>query len=185
MSGAAKRLIGILISLTLFIGAIIIFSSLLIPVYREIQELRGEKISLENLLKAEEQSVVTASRLLAESRDFASLKDSLSLVLPLDENIPGLINQLQGIAKISGVAIESLALEQLPLKPAVKESVEPLGTIRVSLRLRGSYESVKLYLQFLETNIRIIDVNSLSVIGGAAKEPVLNYSLVVDTYYQR
>ncbi|MBI3088872.1 MAG: hypothetical protein HYY99_01285, partial [Candidatus Colwellbacteria bacterium] len=44
------------------------------PAYRDIQQLRGEKKSLEAVIAEEEQLVVTAGRLLNESRNAADLR---------------------------------------------------------------------------------------------------------------
>lgn len=185
MRPASKRLITILISLALLIGAVILFSSLIVPEYGEIQQLRGEKKSLDAVVEEEERLVDIATQLLAQYQSAAELRNSLSLVLPQDEALPGTINQIQGIAKSAGVTVAGINVEPLPLDYARASSiVEPAGGFRATVRVIGSYEALKSYLQLLETNIRIIDVDSITISGGGGKGP-LTTSLIIKTYYQR
>lgn len=185
MRPATKRLISILVSLGFLIGAIVFFSSLVLPAYRDVQQLRGEKKSLETVIKEEEQLVTTANRLLAEYQSAANLRDSLSLVLPREEAVPEMIHQVQGIAKSTGITVEGINVENLPLEHSRTSSiVEPVGSFKVTVRLRGSYEALRGYLQAIETNMRIIDVDSIAVSGGGEKG-LLTANLVLRTYYQR
>lgn len=185
MRPATKRLLSVLVSLALLIGAIVFFSSAVIPAYKDIQQLRGEKKSLEAVVGEEEQLVATAGRLLSESRNAAELRQSLSAVLPREEAVPGMINQVQGIAAATGVTVEGINIETLPLDySTVSSSVEPVGSFKVTVRLVGSYEALKTYVQSLETNVRIIDVDSVAISGGGARTP-LKVDLVLRTYYQR
>ena len=63
--------------------------------------------------------------------------------------------------------------------------VRPLGTLRLSLRLVGSYPAFKDFIRGLETNIRAMDVVSMKVeqSGGRGSDSFA-YALVADTYYQ-
>ena len=185
MRSATKRLISVLVSLGFLIGAIIVFSSLVLPAYRDVQQLRGEKKSLETVVEEEEQLITTANRLLTEYQSAANLQNSLSLVLPREEALPGMINQIQGIAKSTGVTIEGMNVENLPLEHSRTSSiVEPVGSFKVTIRVKGDYTALRSYIQSLETNVRIIDVDSFALSSGGAAGP-LTVDLVLRTYYQR
>ena len=82
MKPATKRLFAVLASMAFLIGALVLFSSLLIPAYGQIQELRGEKKSLDAVLEEEERLVATASQLLNQYQDATELRNNLPLVLP-------------------------------------------------------------------------------------------------------
>ncbi|HEY4498383.1 MAG TPA: type 4a pilus biogenesis protein PilO [Candidatus Paceibacterota bacterium] len=186
MSGQTKRFLGVILTLAFFVGAVSFYSSLVVPSYREVQELRAERRSLARLVEEERSIVESVNRLLGQYQSISDFQRSLSLVLPTEEEVPGIINQLQGIARTSGVAIDSLELDALPIEPVKSSSViEPIGKLRVDLRLRGNYSAIKSYLAALATNIRIMDVDSLRVEGGGTNDNVLNYTLTVNTYYQR
>ena len=81
--------------------------------------------------------------------------------------------------------MESLNINLLPLG-AVSQSkvIKPPAVVQVSFTLKGSYASIKEYIEALETNVRIMDVKTLAVQGGTEGE-VLTYNVVVDAYYQR
>ncbi len=185
MRPATKRLFSILASSGLLIGTIIFFSSAVMPEYKNIQQLRGEKKSLDAVVGEEDRLINTASQLLNEYQNAANLRDNLSLVLPREEALPGMINQIQGIARSTGVTIEGINVENLPLTHSEKSSiVEPVGSFKATVRIRGSYEASRSYVQSLETNVRIIDVDSFAVSGGGGAGP-LTTNLVLRTYYQR
>jgi len=162
----------------------VMFSSLVLPAYSEVQTLRGEKRALEDVVKEEEQFVGAASRLLQQYESAADLRRNLSLVLPVKEDVPGAVNQLQGIARATGATIEAVNIELLPLQPQKSTSVEPAGSLKINLRLRGSYGSLKSYVQAVETNVRVFDVDSFIVSEGGTSGPV-KANMVIRTYYQR
>ncbi|MDP3991563.1 MAG: type 4a pilus biogenesis protein PilO [Candidatus Colwellbacteria bacterium] len=185
MKPATKRLVSILISLVFLVGAVILFTSLVLPAYRTIQELRGEKSALAAVFEKEEKLVKAAGRLLNEYQNARDVRDTLSLVLPTEEATSGIINQVQGIAKTTGVAVDGINVEAAPLEFQDTGSVaEPVGILKITVRLRGSYEGLRSYIQSIETNVRIIDVDSFVVVGGSTKDP-LSANLVIRTYYQR
>ena len=185
MKPATKRLFAVLASMAFLIGALVLYSSLLVPAYGQIQELRGEKKSLDAVLEEEERLVATASQLLNQYQNATELRNNLSLVLPREEAVPGIINQVQGIAKATGVTIEGVNVEVLPLEHSKTGPVaEPYGSFRVSVRTMGNYEAIRSYVQSLETNIRIIDIDSVAISGGGTKGPI-KADFVLKTYYQR
>ncbi len=185
MRPATKRLFSILASSGLLIGAIILFSSTVMPEYKNIQQLRGEAQSLDAVVGEEERLINTASQLLNEYQNAADLRDNLSLVLPREEALPGMVNQIQGIARSTGVTIEGINVENLPLTHSQTSSiVEPVGSFKVTVRLKGDYGALRSYTQSLETNARIIDVDSMAISGGGTKGP-LTINLVLRTYYQK
>ena len=51
MKPATKRLGAILVSLVFLVGAVTLFTSLVLPAYRIVQELRGEKNALAAVVK--------------------------------------------------------------------------------------------------------------------------------------
>ncbi|MBI2010649.1 MAG: type 4a pilus biogenesis protein PilO [Candidatus Colwellbacteria bacterium] len=186
MTAANKRLLSVLLTLGFFIGAVALYSSLVVPAYKEVSELRAERQSMIQLVEEERAVVEAINRLLSQYQSISDFQRGLSLVLPVTEDVPGIVNQLQGIAKTNGVAMDSLNLEVLALEPVKGGNVaDPLGQLRVDLTLRGDYTAIKAYLAALATNIRIMDVGSLKITGGGTSNNVLNYNLTVETYYQR
>ena len=184
MKPAVKRLIGVFGSLALLIGALTVFSVLILPVSNTIQELRGEKVALSELYNQERATVETIRGIFEQFGGVSNLQDTLSLALPTQEDVPSIVNQINGIAKASGVIIDAIDLKLLPINVSSQDDAfKPVGTVRITLGLEGAYESIKLYLDSIETNVRIMDVQMFEVEGGTESE-VLKYIVEIDAYYQ-
>jgi len=168
------------------IAAVVVYSKLVSPAYYEIQQLRDKRVSSLKFLQEQNDAIDEVKRILNEYQSLTQIQENISLALPNRESVPSIINQLQELAKINDLNIESLSLQYPPFKSSAADSlIKPLGTVRVTMRLNGDYGSLQPYLVDLETNIRIIDVYSLNIEGGAIPgKTKLIYNLVLDTYYQ-
>lgn len=185
MKPSSKRLIGISLSLVFLIGTVSVLTVFILPTTETIQQLRGEEVALSELYDTELERVETVRQVFEQFGGISNLQDTLSLALPIKEDVPSIINQVNGIAKISGIVIDSIDLQLLPIRSTSQESaIRPVGTVRIILDIQGAYESIKLYLQALETNVRIMDVQKLNVQGGADESQVLKYNIIIHAYYQ-
>ena len=60
-----------------------------------------------------------------------------------------------------------------------------MGTLKVNLKIFGTYEGLKTFLGELEKNIKVMDVKTLKIDQvGKAEQNLFSYTLAVDTYYQ-
>jgi Tfp pilus assembly protein PilO len=185
MKPAAQRLVGILSSLALFIGTLIVYSSLVLPVYREIQNLRGEKAAKAVVLQEQEDSVAAIESLLQKYNSISDLRQSINQTLPSEEEVAAVVNQIQGIASSNGVFLNSLSIKSLSA-PTNKEETSlagPVGSMRILVEMVGDYSALKNFLAAIETNIRIMDVYSVQVANGGTVGPY-TYQIEIDTYYQ-
>lgn len=186
MKPSTYRILSILGSVVLFSAAIFAYTSFIQPAYREIRTLQDKRQSSEDLLKRQENAMVAVKQLSDKYQSLTDLRDVLSMSLPLGERIPEIINQFQGIAQADKIIIESLSLQYLPMVSAPADSgVESLGTIKIMARVSGPYKSINSFLDALQNNVRIMDINSIKVERGVARgNDMLTYNLTVDTYYQ-
>ena len=185
MKPAAQRLIGILSSLALVVASLFVYSSLLIPKYKDIQNLRGERVALGGLLSEEEQAIEAVKKLVRQYSSIADLRDSLAVTLPGEEGTASIVNQFQGIASSNGILMSSLSIKPLAIQPArFEDIVRPVGALRISMNLIGNYESLKEYLKAIETNVRIMDVQSIQIDNAGLNSGPYEYQVEVDTYYQ-
>ena len=184
MKSSAKRLYGILLSLLILIVSLVGYSSMLVPKYEDIQELRGERDSLNELVQKERDSVDAVKRLIKEYSSTSNLGDSLSIALPDEQNIASAVNQIRGIADSNNMLMISFALKPLSVDArAIDSIVQPVATVRMSIDLLGDYDSLQAYLRALETNIRLMDIKSITIGEGGTDGPY-EYQIEVDTYYQ-
>ncbi len=187
MKATTKRFYSLVGSIALFASALFIYSSLIQPEYANIQTLRGEREAKQQLLLDYKSTSTALNDLLQKYKSFSELQNTLSMSLPLGDESSQVFNQVQGIATLSKVRLDSLSLQYLAIDYANKGSsvIKPIGKLRITMKLIGRYEDFKNFLSTIETNVRIIDVISLGLEGGALSRGAnLNYNLVVDTYYQ-
>ena len=185
MKPAAARLLGIFAGLLLLVGSIVVYSSLLVPKYEEIQQLRGERHTLDAVLAEEQQAVNAVKQLLSQYSSVASLRDSLAVTLPGQEEVADIVNQLQGIAASNGMLMESLSMKPLAISTRNADSiVQPIGTLRIHAELIGDYAGLRAYLAALETNVRIMDIELLEITGAGTGNGPYRYDIEIDTYYQ-
>ncbi len=121
---------------------------------------------------------------------------------------------MEGIAENDNVSITSVAIGNPVINVSkaasandagsAAQAVKPLGSFTLGLVGLASYEDLKNFLSQIETNIRIFDVQSLSMspvpvvavlpVGGASgknasstapvSHDLFNYNVVIKTYYQ-
>ncbi len=186
MKPSTKRIMTLVLSIALIVMALFLYVQYVKPAYDEVQGLRATKASQAQYYTDQSQAVASINDLLARQQNKKTLRDDISLRLPLKESVADIISQLQAISQETGILIQSVGLEYLPVTKNQSASfVKGLGTLRLNVRLFGAYEPFKQFLDGLETNIRIMDVASLKASqAGKAGQDVQTYNLTVDTYYQ-
>ena len=192
MKASTKRFASILGTLALIIASVAIYVVLLKPVYSGdikdiknpgVQQLRGEQKALGELKKQTEQTIKEFQNIKKQYESLEQL-ERFNLSLPDNEEIPTLINQLQNISQASGLKIENISLQKMPFKSSADKNVlqKPLGTLRINLQMNGSYDAIKSFLEGIETNLRLMDAQSLKL--SKSQKGGFNYNISVDTYFQ-
>lgn len=177
-----------LASLILLIGAIFVYSTLLKPAYDEVNQLRGDLASKSEVLEDQKKVVAKVKELLSQTQTLESAKKAVSLVLPNREEYPTLINQLSSLARTDGLTLESINLSKSTFGRTISQSADKtpvVSVLQASLSVKGPYQSLKNFIQKLETNIRVMDLKKITVIPGAeGSGDNFSYNLVVNVYYQ-
>lgn len=181
MQQSTKRILSLLLTGVFFVAALVIYANLIRPEYKETQKLRGSLIAKTNLFDEQKQIISQVQNLLAQYQGAAKLQEVVSLALPLDESVSTLFQQIFTISQFNRVAIQSFALRTLAIQPT------GLGTVQMELKLSGSYESVKAFLQMLETNVRVMDVSQLAAQSAdpLKRKDLLSFNTIINAYYQQ
>lgn len=93
--------------------------------------------------------------------NYSRVKNDLDLVeesLPLDPDLPILIKQLESLARLSSVVVESVRFDKTNLQGEIE--TEKGMAVGFSLSLTGSYENLKNFLNSSDTLRKIISVES-------------------------
>ena len=186
MKASIKRFLSILLAILMFVASLFVYSTLIRPAYSEIKSLRAEIAGRLELISKNEVSIQQVKKLLTEYQDIAKVQETISLILPLEQNTSQGVNQIDGLSKLNKLTIDFLSIQQLAIKPSTQPGlVKGLGVLRYNFRLTGTYESLKSFIQAVETNISLMDLVSLKI-EPATKSAKDNFSYTVnmDTYYQ-
>jgi len=185
MKESTKRLVVSLGSLFFIASSLYVFAALINPMLAEIQRLRGTKQATIILLTDYEAAIKALDSVLAQYKDKAFLQDAFSTILPPEENIPSLLNQLYGLANLKGVLVDSVEFQKLPAQIMETDPlVKPRGVIQATIRCVSNYENMKRYLGALETNIRLINITSVNITEGFKEDPILSYTITIEAFYQ-
>jgi Tfp pilus assembly protein PilO len=187
MKASTKRAASLLLTAVLFVASLFVYATLIRPEYNTVTLLRGELTSKTDFLAKQQAAISDVQQLLAQYQGVARLSESLSMALPNKENVSSILSQITAIAQSSGIAVQSVGITYLPLKPANASIslARGIGTLRLNIEMAGSYAALKKFMQSLETNIRVMDVQTLTIDPiGRSDQDLFSYSLNVDTYYQ-
>lgn len=117
--------------------------------------------------------------------NYARIEKDLDLVnesLPLDPDLPILIKQLESLARLSSVAIESVRFEKTNLQGEIE--TEESQASGFSVTLVGDYKNLKDFLSSLDTLRRIISVKSFGFTSKTEEEiQLLILSISAEAHY--
>lgn len=188
MKIATKRFLSILISILLLVGALFIYSSLIRPAYSEIKGLRSEVATRLRMIAEYKEAISQIQKVLEDYQDVFQLRETISLILPNNQNLAQAVYQLNGLAGINKLTIDKITSRVLAIKPSIyPDLIKGVGTLRISFTLSGNYENFKSFIHNLETNMTLMDLADLKI------EPVSRarigennffYMATIDTYYQ-
>lgn len=180
------------------IGALFVFFSLIQPAYRESQEVKGQILSKENALKNEQSAATQVQNLLEQYRGDQSPQLAVSSALPLTNDQSEVVHQLQSLASMNQLAVQSIAVSQPAARPlgqtapagrggvaSTASLVKPVGVVSIQMRVSGPYASFRAFLEHIETNIRVTDVSAIVIAPvGTSSQDFYNFDLTLSTYYQ-
>lgn len=188
-------IISIVISILVFVFAIN-------PFYKEVSLLKSDinvyNTALNNstnLLKTEDSLIKTYNEIKDEDKN------------RLDNFLPSSVNNIQFILEIERIAnLHNMPIKDIKFEPigsglnaagsntivsSVSSDNRPYGVFPIEFTTEGKYDSFSLFLKDLESNLRLVDVKSISFTVPDNTGKVLNgidpnvykYSVKVETYW--
>ncbi len=192
MKETAKRNISLILVIVFFGAAMIVFFTLSWPNLTKVFDLNFILNESKKEYEIQSQSLQLAKSIIEQYRNLNNVNQAISLTMPKTDEIYNIIVQLNKIAESSGMSIEGVSLKEVinnELETSNQNLIKPYQTISINISLKGSYESFKTWLESVETNIRLMDVKSVSL-GGASLSPdkqtnnFFNFNVNLDIYYQ-
>ena len=173
----------LILPLILFIAAAAIIFWVLLPLWHSTQAALELKKGNENNLAQRKQLAANLERLIGQYNERASDLASFSKAIPVGQNIPELLINLEALASENGLIFSGVNFKPEDLKaPGIK-------TLIMEIKVKGSYPAFQNYLKGMEKSLRLFDVTSISFNGIAPGQVNVNlnnleFNLSVNTYYQ-
>ncbi|MEK7178409.1 MAG: type 4a pilus biogenesis protein PilO [Patescibacteria group bacterium] len=167
----------------LFIAAAVIIFWVLLPLWQSTQAALELKKENENNLAQREKLTANLERLIGQYNERASDLASFSKAIPVGQNIPELLINLEALASENGLIFSGVDFKPKDLKaPNVK-------TLIMEIKIKGSYSAFQNYLKAVEKSLRLFDVTRVSFNGIAPGQANANlnnleFNLLINTYYQ-
>lgn len=184
MKNSTKRIISIFISLILFIASLIVYVYLIKPSYGGVLKKKGELAAKEKQYQ-EYKGIIDKVKETVESyqNSYGDARGSISLILPSSPEISRLVAQISGLSSGNSLALQNLGAREgnliISKEPGL---VKNIGTVKITFNLSGSYEGIRAFLDGIEKNVRIFDVNDVKIQKTSGN--VLSVNFDVDAYYQ-
>lgn len=183
MRQSFKGSFSIILAAVFFIGALFIYADFIKPTYSDIKNKQGEKSQKEAEYNKFKTLFEQNQQILSSFENYQNLYNSILIMLPTNPNISQAIYQINGIASASGMSIKSISTSEAAITPSSSTLIGGRGTTKINLKLNGTYESFKAFLERVETNIRIFRVSSIRVEKFGASN-FLDFNMELDAFYQ-
>lgn len=145
--------------------AVGLFFSYLDPGYKALQALQVQESRLDEVLTGSKSLQEKRQALLARYSAFSD-QDIARLLKVLPDNVDNvrLIIDVDGVAARHNLTLSSFNFSQ-PARAQTGSgpAEDELGTVQLSLIVSGSYADIKSFLYDLESSLRLLELQSLSV----------------------
>ena len=141
---------------------------------------------------AKQEFAADVDALLANYNSAESNLNRLSDALPETPEKPQILSTVESLAIANGLVLSSVTLEQSAnsapqavIDPTVNQptTAPTQQEVRLSLSLAGTHDSVRSFLDALEKNLRLFDVQILTI-SEADVAGQVDFQVSIETYYQ-
>lgn len=174
------------ITIAILIAIVLVVKFLIMPAYEDVSSLRAVRdekkdiiIELGNFIKK-----------IAEWRDnFAKFEEGrakMNLALPSGEDFPNLIVSLENLAGSSGVILGSIDFGAAVRGRSIAAKSDEVNALAsdLTIQVSGTYEAFKAFLDKVESNARVVDIQSISFSSNTDKAGIFDFTILAKVYRQ-
>ncbi len=184
----------------LFLGALLGGYLLILPRYQDLQAQKADLQSKRDFFQQRSAQLQSVQEMVGELETKRQALTVLDEALPMAPRIPELLANLDALAKQSGLLIDNLQITPAPTLAELASgqevtkvlrlekllaSTKNLGVMQLNIKLLGLYPNLKIFLQNLEQNLRLMDADSIVISQTGENSSAHEYVLRVQTYYQK
>ncbi|MEX2411138.1 MAG: type 4a pilus biogenesis protein PilO [Candidatus Paceibacterota bacterium] len=186
MRASTKRILSILLSGLFLIGLILVATVLIKPAFEEANTQKSILYSKQQILNNQTNAVTQIKGLVQKFQEFSQLQSTVNLAIPTNEDTTRILNQLDAISRASGASLDRVEIFPLVFRSTSNELTRRLGALEIDMGISGSYAEIKNFMEFLETNVRVFNVEEMLVEPFQIDENTQEFEvlLIVETYFQ-
>lgn len=166
-----------------FIGASLIAFGLalfwVLP-YREYQKISNLKSAIEERDALIAERTETASRVKKFMQTFQQRGadiQNLTSVIPTNRGTPEMLSAIETISRTSGISIDTIGFGSGQNSAEARYNI-----MSINIEGKGSYASLRTFLDALERNIRLIDVQNIQM-SVDQQTSILGFKIQGDAYF--
>jgi len=172
-----------IIPILLFIAVSVFAFWVLLPIWENTQAMLELKKTNADNLAQRKQLTASLEKLISQYSERAADFSYFSKAVPTDQDIPGLLVNLESLASENGIIFSGVNFKPKDLKAS------GIKTLTMEIKIKGSYPAFQNYLGAMEKSLRLFDVTSVSFSGIAPGQTGVSasnveFNLSVNTYYQ-
>lgn len=135
---------------------------LISPAYQKVKADRVEYITALNTYQTQKALQENINEINSKTKSLRTELDKLAVALPAEEESETILVQLENIA--TDASMKLLAISPQPTSDLeVKDDSVPYQHLDVMIQLSGTYAQFKTFLEKIEKNLRIIDIQSINM----------------------
>jgi Tfp pilus assembly protein PilO len=168
-----------------FAGAgIFVLQNYIRPDLAEVRNIRSEQAVVADAISNAREVIRKRDELLGRYNSISSADiDKIRKFLPAGSAITELLIDVDELADSAGVHVQSISFQE-SIAPAEDLSSD-MRALQLSLAVVGQYDDFRSFLSLLESNLRLIDVVTISLNGGEnSGSDGMSFSLELQAYYQ-
>jgi Tfp pilus assembly protein PilO len=176
-----------------FIGVVIFLD---VPGVQGVLQLRKDIEMQKQILLDKQDFLATVKELSGAYKKNKENIDKINFILPLKEDIPNLLVQVEALVLEQGLVLDKLEVNT-PTEEATGRVIDPRDlsagqgtantkykTLTIDLAFTGDYSALKNFLKATEENMRLIDIDSIGISPESEASGIFKFILSLKTYYQ-
>ena len=171
-----------IVPILLLASSIGIFFGYIDPTYKNDITLSAQLAQYESALSNSKQLLNTRDTLVAKLNTFSQPDlDKLSKLLPDSVDLVTLIIEINSIAAQYNIHIRNFGGGTQGQGGQLGQNLSPYDSLNLTFTTTASYDTFMAFLKALETNLRLIDVSSISFTANQSST-IYDFNLQVSTY---
>ncbi len=192
----------IIILIVLLASAVLVWQMTL-PFYQEVKTQRSVLTQKQNDLEKQKEATKRIEDLTATYKAKSADFEKIRQMLPLNKEVPQLLAQFESLASQSGLILGSINFSETASQQVVSAKSEedlsdgagtaavtpsqaqntPYNTLSINLKLTGTYSAFKNFLTNAESNLRMIDIQSVEFSPKEDSGEIMDFSIGGRVYY--